>query len=392
MYTLNEYRSGLTMFSTISMAGSDDSHLNAPTDAVKYKNSIAVADGGNNRISLISGISNMNVIALPSSPLRVSSDGNSLYALCADGKIYRITDGEIEKTYDAEGAVDIVYLDKLYILKADGLYTSLGGGIYKLNDVADGKRVACAENGENLYVLKDGGVCVLGKDGEMITELSANLENAEDIAVDYAGEIYALYNGKIQRYKNKILSLEMTAEVPLSSSFIRATANSAHLDGDSLYFTAEECFIGKLNPDVMQFATADSYGVLPYAPSGAESYYFAKPKDGVKTVVLPSDGRTDGMRIADNDTVLVLSADTGLGDEFAYALLDGKISIIAKSDYDEVLTDHLTDDYVTTCDTVIYALPDIETGSIELDEGTRFSLISDCADYEDGKWLRATVG
>lgn len=388
IYTLKDDRSGFNTFSTISMAGNDLNHLDSPNDVVRLENKLVVADGNNNRLCYIEGVSAMKEISLDSSPLRLAVDASGVYALCKNNKIYRVVGTQITQTYDASGAIDIAYLDKLYILKSDGLYASLGGGIIKLSSFTGGKRIAYAKDGTSLYILNGDSVTMLSKDGSEIMTLSLIDEDAKDIAVDYAGQLIVIYADKIATYSNGLTSFDKTGETPLKSSF-RVNANSAYLAGDTLYFSADECLIGKMTVDCVD---KESYEFTQYSPTGNESYYFAKLKDDVNSYILQSDGRPDGVASAPNETVMILGSADEVGENLCYALLNGKTFICVENDFNEVRTTTLSGEYVTSVKTTLYKLPNISAGKISANKGVRFTLASDCADFEGGKWLRINYG
>lgn len=402
VYKLKDDLSGLAVSHTISMAGSDLKHLNTPCDTVILGDgTIVVADSGNNRLGYISIEQNLTEVKIvDSKPIRLTADLSVVYALCENGKIYSYTaaDKQLLATYDTnitEGsdslvpsrALDIAFLDGLYILKEDGLYVLFGADIVTLSSLSGGKRIACGKDGEHIYVLKDDGIDLIDRQGQIIMSLKAELGGAVDIAVDYAGQISVVYPNRIEHFVNRVTAFEKTAETALvsPSSSIRANATSAYLDGESLYFTANECLIGKLD---INCATKENYSFTQYVPSGNEEYYFAKLKENTVSYTIPLDGRVDGVNPAPTDTVIILNAVNGLGEEFRYALLNGNMFSIIESDYDSVQTAELDGVYSAAADTTLYALPDIEARKLEVSEGTRFSRISDCADYDGSVWMR----
>jgi len=375
---------GFEQVSTISMAGSDAYHLDAPLDVTRANGKIAVADSYNMRIGFISGKPSMESVKLTSSPLRLTSDGVNVYALCENGTVVKTDGSTVTQSSEAEDAVDIAFLDKLYILKNDGLYASIGGDIYKLADIANGRRISCDKNGSNLYILKDDGISVFGKGGESLAFLPADLSEAKDFAVDYIGNFTVLYADRIVAYANRALSIEPTSQTQFISS-VRATANSLHIDGHSLYFTADECLVGRMTVDSV---TADEYEPSRYTPDAQGGYKFAKLKN--PSFALPADGRVDGMYSAPTETLMMLDDADGLADGFRYALLDGNFFIVYESDFDEVATETSNGDYAANCDTFLYALPGVESTKIEIKQNTRFSLHADCADFENSVWWRVS--
>ncbi|MDE6060758.1 MAG: hypothetical protein K2G31_04745, partial [Clostridia bacterium] len=267
IYSLNSDRSGFEAYSTISMAGNDAHHLDQPYDIVSLDGTLVVADGSNSRLGYIDSTRTLKGLNLDASPLKLATDddSDSIYALCANNTIIKISNMQVVQTWNLNemnvrgSVVDILYLDNLYILTNSGLYTVLGSNTQlQLASVDGGKRIACAKDGSHLYVLKNDGVLMMDKSGNTVMTLSAELDGAVDIAIDYAGQVFVLYQDKVQQYANKVTSFALVDETVLKteSNSIRVSANSAYLDGNSLYFTADECLIGKLDVDC---ATKDNY-------------------------------------------------------------------------------------------------------------------------------------
>ncbi|MDE5601484.1 MAG: SH3 domain-containing protein, partial [Clostridia bacterium] len=393
IYNLKSDLSGFEPDTTISMAGNDAHHLDQPYDIVSLGETLVVADGSNSRLGYIDSTRTLRGLNLDASPLKLTVGDDSVYALCANNTIIKVSDMQVVQTWNLNelnvsgSVVDILYLDKLYILTNSGLYTVLGNTPLKLASVDGGKRIACANDGTHLYVLKNNGVVMMNKSGNTVMTLTAELDGATDIAIDYAGQVFVLYQDKVQQYANRITSFEMVDETVLKteSNSIRVSANSAYLDGENLYFTADECLIGKLE---VNSTTKDSYTFEEYAPSANEIYYFAKLKEGVVSYTIPCDGRVDGITSAPKDTLIMLKNASGLGDGFRYALLDGNIFIVVENDFDNVQVAEVVGTYSAKCETTLYALPDIDEGKLTIAERTRFSAVSDCADYDGGVWMR----
>lgn len=375
---------GFRKLSTISMAGNDPYHLDEPSDVATVGTNVVVADTNNNRIGIINSASVMTTVTLKSSPLKLATDGLGIFALCADQNIVKIENNLTVQTLSAEGAKDIAYLDKLYFITDGGLYTLLGGEKLKLTDVEGARRLTCAKDGTNLYVLKDDGVHVYTTDGTLVCTLGDNFANVKDIAVDYAGTVFALREDGFDEYANLNGVISKSSSTQFVNATARVSANSLAIESGYLYFSTAECLIGKSR--AVSY-TKDTYVSSTYEPTVVNSYHFAKLKSGVSSYAIPADGRSEGVFPAPAQTLLVLDGDSA-EDGFAYALLNGKFLKIRKDDYGTVGTTALTGDYATKRNTYLYTLPGVEKDRISALAGTRFTLIGDCADFENSKWLR----
>jgi len=394
IYTLKDDLSGLEATNTISMAGSDLEHLDSPEDVVKIGGKLVVADRGNNRICFIDSTAKMRTLSFdsekaengnPVTPLRLASNGSNAFALLNNGTVVQCNEKGVVSRYEMDGVIDIAYLDKLYLLTDDGIYTVIANVIIKLADVSGAKRIACADEGSNIYVLKDDRIEIYAGSGiPYATSLLGNFSEAKDLSVDYAGNITVLLANGFKTYKNNITSLSLTKETVFTSTAIRATASSFCVSGTSLYFTADECFIGK---SFVEAVSKENFAEQEFVPNLNSSYSFMRLKENVSSTVYYANGRIEELRSAPNDTMLVLNGE-GPSSGKKYALLEGVFYVINVSDYDVVEEQVLSGDYIAIRDTVLYALPGVASGKIEVKQGTRFMLVSDCADFEGGKWLR----
>ncbi len=380
---------GFKKLSTISMAGSDAHHLDRPNDVTVFDGRTAVADGANKRIGLIDSAGVMTDIQLDFEPLRITNDSSGLYALSSDGRIVKVEGSEITRTYTAEGAVDIAYLDKLYLLKPDGLYTALGGGVYKLADIDGGKRISCAKDGTNVYILTDNSIEVFTRDGKRLTQFNDDFAEAVDVAIDYAGQIIILYPDRVENYTNNAGVLTLLNQTVFRCATANAHANSFYLNGKHILFTADECLIGKSSVDAV---TKDTFESHPFIPTQNEVYSFAKRKTDTDSYIIPSDGRMEAIKEAPSETVILFDNVECISENHAYALLNGEFFIIQKNDFDEVQTETLTGEYAAITDTSLYTLPEVNTGRTSIAAGARFNRISDCADYDGGQWIRVEYG
>ncbi|MCM1394408.1 MAG: hypothetical protein NC179_05900, partial [[Eubacterium] siraeum] len=373
---------GFRKMSTISMAGNDSSHLDNPSDVVTAGENLAVADTGNKRVGFINSASVMSAVDLNSAPLRLTADLTGVYALCDDGFVYKIENDRIAQTISADDVTDLTYLDKLYLLKSDGLYTLIGGEAFKLANTSGARRLTSAKDGLNLYVLKDDCVEVYSSDGTLLSTLRHDFADVTDISVDYAGQIIALREDGFDIYQNDLGMLTQLSSTEFYNATAYAKANSLCIENNSLYFSTLECLIGK---SAVQAYTKESYEAASFVPSADASYHFAKLKANTISYTVPSNGRMEAITPAPTETILVLD---NADEIWAYALLNGNFFKIRQADYEIVPVNELDGDYAAKNDTALYALPNVANGKIPAPVGTRFTLIGDCADFENAKWLR----
>ena len=369
--------------STISMSGEDTEHLDSPSDVVAFGNSLAVADTDNKRLGFINSASVMTVVGLGTAPLRLTADNAGVYALCDNQTIAKIENNQTVQTFSAENVLDITYLDKLYLLMPDGIHTVLGGETLKLTNTTNAKRLTSAKDGTNLYVLKNECIEIYSTNGTLLSTLSHDFTNVKDISVDYAGQIFALREDGFDIFVNNGGTLTLLSSTEFYNATAYAKANSLCVENNSLYFSTLECLIGK---STVKAYTKDNYDSASFVPSADASYHFAKLKKDTFSFIMPSNGRMEAISSAPTETVLVFDGDDQ--SEWANALLNGNFFKIRQADYESVEIKELEGNYAAKTNTTLYALPNVDNGKIPALTGTRFTLISDCADFENSKWLR----
>lgn len=377
VYTLSSDKTALSRTTSITMTGSDAFHLDHPGDLCVTDKGVSVADSGNKRIANIDKYGVMTDLVFEETPIKVTSSERELY--CAfPNEVSRISGGQITKSYSIENVVDIAYLDKLYVLSQDGVYTAIGNSLIKIFDVENAKRITCAKDGTNVYLLTSQSVICIDRNGNKLTDAaSGDFSDAIDLAIDYQGKAYVTFKDKITvLYKGESKTLYPT------SSSMKATLTSACLDGENLIFTAEESFVGAMNVGA---TTKQSYTYNQPDVSICD-YYFATANDDALNYSF--DGRFENTSLASDATYLVLDK-TIEGDEddiYRYAYVEDKLVIIDKNDFNKVETSALTGEYVATKDTALYSIPYLSTDTTELKQGQIVTRISDVAGYDNSKW------
>ncbi len=373
IYTLSSDHKSLEKTSTISMAGNDLEHFDNPQDISKDGENIVVADSNNNRLSIIKN-GMMSEVKLEFSPLRVHSVDGVNYVV-HDNTLTVVEGGKVTYQLEVANIKDVTYLDKLYVLTTDGVYTLIGDRLVKLASVENGRRISTAKDGNNIYILKDTEIARMNKMGEWLpTALSGDFANVKDITIDYKGQISLVYSGKVEQFYKGVKTNELT----LSSSTINATINSAYLDDTTLYFSADECLIAKCTVGAKSKYEEPAITV----DTDVTHYSFATISKGDK-VWYDHDYREESASFATNEVVLV---STIISQNFTYAIYDGKVYGVAQSDVELLHTTPLSGDYVTKCDTTLYKLPHFDDGKIDVESGAHVTLISDTCGYDSGAW------
>lgn len=384
IYTLAQNQDGIMLDSTISMSGSDSRHLDAPADITISNGSIVVADKNNSRLAFISsGSATMNALTLENAPFAVASGTLGVYAACENDTIYAVRNGAITAEYTLPNLIDITYLDKLYALTGDGVYTLFGGSFIKISDIL-GKRISCAEQGTSLYVLQNSGISVLNSNGTTLYTLPCDLSSTRDIAVDYAGDIFAINDTSFIKYDNNLTSMTLSQTYVLSNSVYKAHMTSAILNDATLYFTTEECFVAGADVDAQ---TKNSF-VPTATPTFTENEAFAfySPIEN-GTIYLADPNRPDSCMTANSGTMIVfsnLTASNGLN----YALYNGDLIVVDSSMLTQVASTALDSSvtYSAQAGATLYLYPNIEIGKITLDADTAMTSPANAAEYDNGGW------
>ena len=358
------------------MSGSDLRHLNNPVDVVRYQNETVVADKGNDRIAFLSQAGVMTALTLEESPLSLCA-GDVLYAV-TDTKVLQIKDKTVSGEIEIDGVIDTAYLGSLYMLRQDGVYVLLAGNAVKIFDVDNAKRITAAEDGTNVHILTNDAILTINRSGQRLPDLAnGDFTDAVDFAVDYQGKAFVVYANRI----DYVLG-EESGSYTLVNPSLKATLTSAHLDGQTIFFTASECFVGALD---VQAATKQNYAfTAPEITDGA--YHFAKAKDGA--MFFSIDGRIENVSLASNETIIVYD-DTDVNG-MKYARVADKLVLIDKSQFNTAECEQLSGDYVTKGETTLFKLPYVEDGKIALGSGVRMTLKSDVAGYDSSVWVIAT--
>ncbi len=382
VYTLSNDKSSLSRTTSITMTGNDAYHLDNPVDLCVANDGYIVADKNNSRLATIDKSGVLTEQKLADTPLALTSSESDIYCVFQD-RIDRISNGETTKTYELSGALDVAYSDKLYALATDGVYTAIGNSLIKIFDVENGKRIATAKNGTNVYVLTADSVLCIDRNGRKLFDVAnADFSEAVDFAIDYTGKAYVAFKDKIVTYyANQSQTIAVKAEN------LKASITSICLDGENVVFTAEESFVGTLN---VHATTKQSFSATLPTLERSE-YYFATANDGA--LEYSWDGRLENTQLASSDVYLVIDkAIEGANENLRYALVGEKLAIVSKDDFNKAETTALSGEYVAKEDVTLYALPYSQSGAIEIKAGEKVARISDVAGYDNAKWTIVRYG
>lgn len=381
VYALNDEHTALTKTQSITMSGSDLLHLDKPSDVVRAQDETVIADKQNNRVLFVGSSGVATALSLSEKPLALCNDSSSVYVALGD-TVVQIRDKQIWQTYPLQNVKDVAYLDSLYALTDDGIYVLIGANFVKAFDVENAKRISCAKDGTNLHVLTDEAVLSFNRAGKQLPALAhGDFSQATDFAVDYTGKAFVAYTDKIDWYLDNACG-----SVALSHPSFKATVSSVCLDGASLLFSADECFVGIIGVDA---TTKQSFDAQP--PVIVKGDYFFATKSNDDALFFSADGRMENVTIADEQTVIVYTGQS-TADGKTYARVGDKLVAVNPEHFTRKSQTALEGDYVVKSDVTLYALPYVEDGKIAVGQGTRVSLAKDAVDYDWSGWVVVSYG
>lgn len=371
IYTLTSDNKSIEKMASISMSGSDLEHFDNPKDVVKCGDCLYVADSENNRLCKIqNGI--MSKVSLPFAPQRLCVEDGICFVVCDNALC--IVDGNNTTTYPCENILDVAFLDKLYILTNDGVYTIIANNFIKLASIEGARRIAVAEDGNNIYLLKDDEIARMNKMGQFLPAiLSGDFVSVKDFAIDYKGQLFLAYKDRVKQYYKG----DLIGELVLTNSSVKATINSVNLDNTALYFTTDECFVGKCNVDATTRYEQPTYSI----DLDIDNYTFATISNGDR-LIYDLDLRDESASFATNDVVIAYND----SQEYTIVIHDGKLYKVANSCIERHNITSLSADFVTNTHTTLYRIPGFYDGKIEVEEGTRLTLIGKDFGYDNNIW------
>ena len=384
-YTISQDLQGLELVESRSMTGSDLGHFDHPTDVVKLSSKFAVADANNNRIAYYDGRGTvLTAFSLETSPKHLASNGNVLY-IATDSQILELDSLYIRQRHNVEGVKDILYLDKLYVLKDDGVYILLSGSFEKLYNVNGAVCLACADDGTNVFVGTENEIIMLDPLGNKLpVSLTGDFTGLKDIAIDYAGNVIVAFDDSVKVFSNNLTALTPASTIALGGD-LRATLNACELVGTELYFTTDESYLGKVNLDVK---TKDNFVPATVADDVYTlDYTYKHVSDEATAHTLPISQRHENLKMAGADTLLVFDyQDAPAGFELAYDGLN--LFYISTTGFEEVQTEALSGEYVAKETTLLYIIPHKVSGqNVEIASGTHVVFKRTTAGFDGNIWV-----
>ncbi|MEG1663246.1 MAG: hypothetical protein RR338_04600, partial [Clostridia bacterium] len=386
-YSLNADNSALQLITTFCMSGSDSSHLNLPNDIAVNNDKTYIADTLNNRIVVLSSVSKSFMPV--TSPQHIAVTDGAIY--CASNDVISvITEYSGTQTFKFDQKIiDILYLDKLYVLTDNGIFYLFGGKFTKFSDITGGIALANAEDGNFIYVLKETCVTALNKDADVMPfTLNHDFSNARDIKIDFAGNIFVLFENKIEKFANDITSLALKSSYDLTTNSLITSAISMDITKDGkAYFTTEECFVGSLKLD---YVSKLDYTYPPQTTITDNSKQeFLKPKTGKNPCIISQNRRIDDFKLLKNNEILISFPTITAEKNKVWALIGGELALLFIDDFEVATPTAINKKYIAVEDTSLYEYPSKQTNSVKVAKDSNVQILDNAANYDNGKWLRA---
>lgn len=380
IYTPSQDLTSLELIGSLKMVGNDETHFNSPVDIEKMPTKFAVADANNNRIAYFDSSSNLlTSFSLDTTPNKLAHDGNILYIVAGD-QILKLNSVYVEQRYELADVADVLYLDKLYALKPDGVYVLFSGVFEKFYDIENAVALSASQDGTNVYILSETGITAIDTTGNKLpTTLDGNFAGVKDFALDYAGNFVIAYPEKVEVFENNITSLTFKSTTELGGD-LRATLNACKLVDNILYFTADESYVGKVTLDV---TTATNYVAPTIQPTDDVKFFTSN----TATYTLPKDARIGNIRNSQNDVFIVFEgADAPQGYLLGYDGYD--YLFLPENAFEEVDVDALSGEYVSTKQTVLFVTPNKDSqNNVVIDENAHVIFKHTTAGFDEGKWV-----
>lgn len=384
VYVLNDEQNALSLKATYAMSGDGIDKLNAPSDLVVNGGKIYIADKNNNRIVVKNG-DEISTVSVPS-PEKIATNGNEIFLAGANKiSILRANGKTTEYSFEIK-IIDLVEDENLFVLTESGISVFMGGRLYDYLAIENGIAITSDGNG-NLYVLTDRSVVALsGKNENSL--LSFSLEeglNAVDFVVDYAGNVFVLYDdGKVCKYSWQSVVESNLTDAALESSILTIdgngysfTANAIALANDKLLFTTEENAVVSIPA---QIVTADNYAPI-YAD--ITDYTAIEIRATGDNAYVTSD-LNSAHSVRKFNASLVVAYKTA---DDKYIVEENGVYYFLFGSTEAVATPVEENDYLTNKDAKAYLTPDGK-GEITIANGTVVNLVDDACNLDDGKWWR----
>lgn len=219
--------SGRTELAVSASAASG--YFNSPQAAATRKDTVAIADTGNDRVALVGSETQYLQYAFSRPVAAAMDDRGNIYVAHKTNRIDIFSRaGEHLDTVVCEGQrirdLQIDSLDDVILRADEGIY-KLTGRVLETLYAGRTQAIACHPDGKGLYVLQDGKLSRLS-DG-VLTESFAVAEGTSDFAVDLRQTVYAIAGNRLYRYASPYGSYIRQLDIPeLSGGSARITLSS----------------------------------------------------------------------------------------------------------------------------------------------------------------------
>lgn len=192
----------------VASASASDGFFDGPQSLATKKDTIAVADTGNDRVAVITDAVRYLDYTFSQPVAAAMDDYDNLYVAHAASRVEIFSaDGTHTGTADGGGIrirdMKINSLDEIVLRADDGLYT-LKNGVFTRIYAGRVEAIAFMPNGGDLYALSDGKIYAVAfddvADSGTLTEVAEVAAAAGDFALDIERSLYVAADGKVYKY------------------------------------------------------------------------------------------------------------------------------------------------------------------------------------------------
>lgn len=371
-----------------SKSGSDLFHLDSPSDLFVKNGVLHVADTANNRILIYDASSKTARRIEVRAPRFLALGETNAYA-AAEKTLYAVNSEELTVLAQTDFEItDIAAAQNLYVLSENALFIYFANELYKIADI-DGAKSLFAQNNV-LYVLTDSDVRLYDSNGHYLRSCAQNnFTTALSVKADAAGNVFALYRNKIEKYVYSASQSALSEIYSLETEGVETNANNFFINGNTAYFCANESYVGKIGisaqteipPQQLPEISASDAEKLTFIKLSSESSYYY---DGAPAA--------PALKYFD-DSSAILAAFPSLTENddalspLIYVLYGRVLKLFPRSDFDVAAAKAINAEYMLTRDSDLFLYPSSDA-AVSLPAYTTLIVIDDAAEYGNGEWLR----
>lgn len=387
VYTYDFQALTVELTETLAMSGDGDGMLDTPTDVIFHEDSMIIADSANNRIAYVKNGETSYISIDGDSPVKLTASSKGLYVASAHA-VYSVESSVATKLLNVTAEVrDILSLGEfLYVLTSDSLNVLVGGTLMPVATLSEAVAMTNAEDSGIIYVMSRTGIYTLTSDGkEKLPFRACDFSAATDIAVDYAGNLYAVYpeSDKIVSYKNMPSSVTEDTVTNLDSDILSPAPVSLTLQGSYAYFASESCFVGKIDvgavdKDSFQPVPAPVLGDSPameFASVTADTYMFGQPD------------RFDTLSALAAQTKVLVFKDASTVEGYTHIYSQGQFGYVETTALQAAEPTPVNEKYVLKAGAPLTAYPMCET-TLAMSENVTLTLLDGAAGLDNNTWAR----